>query len=104
MTDFFCTAGFGLQAFSMKAEKNNQCVSARIFRWENSGNEHKDKARLADFIGERAKFCLKVLGQFCARLDLRNKSAIKRYCCSGNNEFLRGTFFFAMKRKYPLCP
>ena len=61
----------------MKAEKNNQCVSARIFRWENSGNEHKDKARLADFIGERAKFCLKVLGQFCARLDLRNKSVAK---------------------------
>ena len=27
-----CKAGFGLQAFSMKAENDSQCVSGRIFR------------------------------------------------------------------------
>ena len=43
--------GFGLliffAGFCIKAEKNNQCVSDRIFRQENSGNEHKARVKLS---------------------------------------------------------
>ena len=43
--------------------------------------------------------------QFCARHNLRNKSAAERYCCSENNAVLRDISFFCnQKEKYPFDP
>ena len=51
--------GFGLQAFSMKAENDSQCVSVRIFRQENSESEHKDKDDLPISSARKLNFVLK---------------------------------------------
>ena len=45
--------------FRKKAEKNNQCVSDRIFRQENSESEHKNKGHFADFIGDKTLLLFK---------------------------------------------